>query len=489
MKTKLFKVGVFALACTLFFALFSCDKEEVANPETNSIDNLTKTADLKHLKANISSWRSLDFNDDNDRLLFEKLNKKKNSLKIAYDEAALNGVPLKEEEDPGQKISIPDVNFEQALIDLGVDDVLDGLVYKNNVKQITFLDVQQRGITDLTGIEEFKKLEYLNCSENQLTSLDLSNNVKLKELYCIFNQLTSLDVTKNTRLTNLWCSINPLTSLDVSKNSLLEELFTSTTNLTNLDVSNNLELIRLSSRNMSLTSLDVSNNTKLEVLLVGPFNGLESLDLSENTALQVLNCTGNLLTSLDVRNGNNINVTSFNAMGNPDLNCIDVDSAIYSEINWPGKDPGASFSKDCSAAPVFCISELAGTHSFVSSNLNAETGSCPVGSISGTVTWTYLGNGIYSTSDLSFGHYESTCWFDTPATSPDAKFGDDCNYIISGGRDQYGLTYTWTITGVSGSELYISWENNWGDFSSLNDSGDVVLTREGGANWPDLFTQ
>jgi len=132
--------------------------------------------------------------------------------------------------------------------------------------------------------------------------------------------------------------------------------------------------------------------------------------------------------------------------------------------------------------PFSCFSDLGGTHDYVSSNLQAITGSCPAGDVTGQVTWTDLGGGSYLCSDLGFGQYGTTCWNDAPATSNNAKFKDVCNEIISGGLDQYGLTYIWTITGVSGAELRMSWYNDYGD------SGDVVITREGGKPWPALFT-
>jgi Leucine-rich repeat (LRR) protein len=48
---------------------------------------------------------------------------------------------------------------------------------------------------------------------NQLTSLDVSQNTALTELDCNDNQLTSLNVSQNTALTYLDCSDNQLTSL------------------------------------------------------------------------------------------------------------------------------------------------------------------------------------------------------------------------------------------------------------------------------------
>ena len=43
------------------------------------------------------------------------------------------------------------------------------------------------------------------CYENQLTSLDVSNDTALKELYCDENSLTNLDLSTNTALTYVLC--------------------------------------------------------------------------------------------------------------------------------------------------------------------------------------------------------------------------------------------------------------------------------------------
>ena len=59
------------------------------------------------------------------------------------------------------------------------------------------------------------------CQNNQLTTLDVSQNIALTGLYCYNNQLTALDVSKNTALTVLDCYNNQLTALDVSQNTSL----------------------------------------------------------------------------------------------------------------------------------------------------------------------------------------------------------------------------------------------------------------------------
>ena len=76
-----------------------------------------------------------------------------------------------------------------------------------------------------------------DCSDNQLTSLDLSQNTALTKLDCSWNLLTSLDVSKSATLEILYCNDNKLTNLDVSKNTALDLLFCSNNKLTNLNMS------------------------------------------------------------------------------------------------------------------------------------------------------------------------------------------------------------------------------------------------------------
>ena len=173
------------------------------------------------------------------------------------------------------------------------------------IAAITSLDVagdyyNPGTLTSLQGIEYFESLTGLDCSYNQLTSLDLSRNTALTELRCDYNQLPSLDVSRNTALTALYCNNNQLTELDVRQNTALTGLWCYDNQLTTLDVSANTALTWLDCASNSLTTLDVSANTALTYLHCGS-NQLTSLDVSANTALTYLSCGSNQLTSLDVR--------------------------------------------------------------------------------------------------------------------------------------------------------------------------------------------
>tara|TARA_A100001011_G_scaffold396323_1_gene493864 strand:- start:852 stop:1637 length:786 start_codon:yes stop_codon:yes gene_type:complete len=142
----------------------------------------------------------------------------------------------------GQDLTyVPDDNFEQALIDAGLDDILDNYVLTSNISNIQNVsisggldpsiwfqeeqwpswDAVQNDaivvgeITDLTGIEGFSALTVLSIYNTNLSSLDVSSNINLMYLYCNNNQLTSIDISQNINLTDLICGGNPLVSLNV----------------------------------------------------------------------------------------------------------------------------------------------------------------------------------------------------------------------------------------------------------------------------------
>jgi len=72
-----------------------------------------------------------------------------------------------------QNVNIPDANFLNALIELGVDKNGDGMNGYAEAEAVTSLNFEPliKNISSLTGIESFVNLGFLYCSGNQLTSL------------------------------------------------------------------------------------------------------------------------------------------------------------------------------------------------------------------------------------------------------------------------------------------------------------------------------
>jgi len=199
-------------------------------------------------------------------------------------------------------VYIPDANFEQALIDEGIDT--DGEI--NNRILITDaesvdddLRLENRNISSLEGLGAFKYIQRLYCEGNQITELDISDNKDLYYLHCEGNQLTELDVSKNTNLTKIKCGSNQIENLDIRNNNKLEYLSCSGNPISSLNVTNNYTLTKLYCTNTKLNFLNLKNNLELVILSCGG-NKLEELDIEKNIKLTELDCDDNLLISLNV---------------------------------------------------------------------------------------------------------------------------------------------------------------------------------------------
>jgi hypothetical protein len=163
---------------------------------------------------------------------------------------------------------IPDPVFEQYLIDQNLDTApINGSVPTANIVNVTSLNVSGTGVSDLTGIEDFTSLTFLDVSENTLlNSLDISNNTALVDLIAFITSLSSIDLTNNTSLIYVNFYTTSISSLDVSNNTLLEYINVYDTSITTMDVSNISSLNYLNVASTGIGSLDVTSNTQLDLL-------------------------------------------------------------------------------------------------------------------------------------------------------------------------------------------------------------------------------
>ncbi|CAG8472808.1 2988_t:CDS:2 [Ambispora gerdemannii] len=153
---------------------------------------------------------------------------------------------------------------------------------QQNMKKLVINDKELEGYLDLT---DFVNLEELDCSNNLLTNLNLSQCTKLKKLKCDYNQLTELDLVGLEELEEINCSNNYLPDLiyfpsnpnkliflDVSNNNFPKQdlsFFSQFTSLNYLDFSNNSEK-RIQARvyNRFCGSLEPLQNLKLKKLSI-----------------------------------------------------------------------------------------------------------------------------------------------------------------------------------------------------------------------------
>lgn len=269
-----------------------------------------------------------------------------------------------------QSTPIPDSNFEQALVDLNIDtDGLNGSILNSDAEQQGILDVSYKNINDLSGIEAFINLVELDCSINNLTSLDLFANTLLVSVSAFKNNLVDINLNNIQALYGIDVSNNQLDSLDFSNHPTLYYLMCYTNNLTYLNISSNSNLGYLSCAENQLTgSLDISNFIDLEFfvcrvnqlseVIIGIHpdmsifncqnNNLTELNLSNCFSLEEVHADSNALIALNLQSGSNSLINELHAEGNPNLYCILVDDPISSNINpnWT-IDNQSSYSEEC----------------------------------------------------------------------------------------------------------------------------------------------
>ena len=256
----------------------------------------------------------------------------------------------------GQSVYIPDASFKAILVG-------NSAINTNGDTEIQMSEASSynggiecfgSNISDLTGVEAFTSLTGLFCTANNLTSLDVSQNVNLVLLHCGFNSITSLDLSALAALTALYAPGNLITSLNTDGAE-------------------------------ALIHLDCS------------FNLITTLDLSQNTHLDHIDCQINHLQCLNIANGNNTNVENFFAAGNPNLSCVEVDDIVYAENHWQqvlqpiGSQFTFAFSVNCyqecsncaQASNATDTKKACGSYTWIDGNIYTTTNNTAIFNIPG----------------------------------------------------------------------------------------------------------
>ncbi len=163
---------------------------------------------------------------------------------------------------------IPDANFEQFLVDQGIDtNGLTGDILNADAAAVTTLNITRNDIIDFTGLEAFINLITLNAGQNQFPTIPLATLVALEELQFARNTaLTTLDLSQNIALRVLEFNndLGPplLTTLDLSQNINLENLNVRTVrSITSLTLPITATLTNVFVANLSVPTIDLSQLT------------------------------------------------------------------------------------------------------------------------------------------------------------------------------------------------------------------------------------
>ncbi|MCA0932605.1 hypothetical protein LCM02_09095 [Lutimonas saemankumensis] len=286
---------LFVLLLTLF-VINSCDEDTTIIDST--ADKKAPKVDVCHYDEATRSWKTISVNQ--------------NALKAHLAHGDFEG-------GCDRKTYVPDDTFERRLIAMGLDVELDDYVLTMNIHNLEELWFPTGDfppgpgpswyLYDLTGIEDFIALRKLSIGCNPIDTIDLSANINLEELYLGGGYFTSLDLSNNLKL----------------KSVSIVEGFGSCGSELQMDI-------------------DLTKNILLERFETDSYTYLE-LDLSKNILLSTLSITTGSILALNLRNGNNRNLT-FYSVGMVGLDCMEVDDPEWSENNWVIPYSGV-YSTDC----------------------------------------------------------------------------------------------------------------------------------------------
>jgi hypothetical protein len=229
-----------------------------------------------------------------------------------------------------QFTSIPDVNFEQKLMSLGYDNVINGQVLTSIVSQVTSLYLSNCNISNLSGIQDFTMLTALDCTNNPLTNVNLSQNVNLTSLAVGGNSFTNINnFNLNQSLINLSLTeINSNNLLLNLSNTNIENLYLGNITLNSLNVTNGSNLQTLSSSSLSINSLSLQGLPNLTTI---EFNNY----LNQTGYLSNISMDNSVSSNLQFLKVANLNLATIspNFSQIPNLQYLVIDKCLFTSID------------------------------------------------------------------------------------------------------------------------------------------------------------
>jgi Leucine-rich repeat (LRR) protein len=288
--------------------------------------------------------------------------------------------------DPALKAALmsPNHAYDWLYNDIeNIDQNGDGEIDFDEASQVVELDISNKGISDLTGIEVFVNLEQLMAAHNQIGSCQLQGMPSLRYLDVGNNGMSILDVSYLDALENITFAQNPLITIDLSNCLQLENVIYSGAelmgfraafcpnlnsvsltcpNLFDLDLEgsaiaalmvwssslSSMTLENLSNLtsvtfqgNPQLTDFTVSNCPSLTYLNLFMCNQLQTVNISGTPALAALRISDNQVAELDVSELTSLTlltcistqVSSLDLSGLTSLTDLDVSGNLLTELD------------------------------------------------------------------------------------------------------------------------------------------------------------
>jgi len=230
-----------------------------------------------------------------------------------------------------QTTPIPDANFEQDLVNQGIDtNGTNGNILDVDAQGVTNLAISRTDISNFTGLEAFTNLITLDLGRNNFLTAPLTTLTLLEEfIFDDNNILDNLDLTQNTNLrilnigtTGSTGNASTITALDLSQNINLESAYI---------------YAFLNLADISLPQTAILNNVQIigtaeDIFDFTNHSGLEELWLNQNTSTTniTLPAVKTALKKLDIRNQrvNSVDLTGFIVLEDVNLGGTEVETLL-----------------------------------------------------------------------------------------------------------------------------------------------------------------
>ena len=189
-----------------------------------------------------------------------------------------------------QKIHIKDNNLKRALIEQ-IDKNSNGEIEESEVLETKKLKLDEKNISDISGLEKFKNLTYLNLRKNQISDFSKLNKIKSLEELIIgdnkkveklnlknLNNLVGLYAFRlglkeiklnSSKIKNLYLQDNEFLKFETKK---FPELYTLNLDgckqLAELDLTQNSKLGQIYLLNIPIKQLNVAGNPVLKIMYI-----------------------------------------------------------------------------------------------------------------------------------------------------------------------------------------------------------------------------
>lgn len=325
--------------------------------------DVTKCAKLTSLNCSFNSLQSLNVSNNSALTTLNCSNNAELGKVWVKDEAQQGTVAIDKDDTTtiyfnNGGLHIPDAALKAYLV-ANYDDDGDGEISITESDNITMVNCSGKGVSDLTGLESCTNLVTLNCSNNNITNIELPNLAKFTTLTCYGNPISKINL-------NNCAALNKFNIIDASTNAVRGEeiwidgyagattmditivgtpfttfTFVNATALTGIkfygdfttvnlygnsaledvDVNPILDLQKLDIHSCKLQTLNVTEKSKLTYLDASA-NELTEINVTQNNHLEHLNLADNGLSVINVRN--NMALTYFNINNNSAINTVNV---------------------------------------------------------------------------------------------------------------------------------------------------------------------